>query len=59
MIEPARRPERSGGHRAETRIENSGDILGVAMRNETTVRLDFGPDPIPELVRAITLTVTL
>ncbi len=59
MIEPARRPERSGGHRAETRIENSGVILDVAVRGKTMFRLDFGPDPIAEPIRAITLTVTL
>ncbi len=43
--------------RAETRIENSGVILGVPMCGETTFRLDFGPDPIPEPVRAFILTV--
>ncbi len=44
--------------RAETRIENSGIIEGIPMRGETTFRLDFGPDPIPEPVRAFLLTVT-
>ncbi|MBN1514647.1 MAG: HEAT repeat domain-containing protein [Phycisphaerae bacterium] len=44
--------------RTETRIENSGIIAGRPMSGEVTFRLDLGPDPIPEPVRAFTLTVT-
>jgi len=33
-------------------------MLGAAMRGEATFRLDFGPDPIAEPIRACTPTVT-